>query len=161
MASLGSVIQNIFHDSDSNSQIRRYRGGRVAQTPITTKRYMEIPIDADVFELPLLAFNSFKNMHLTGKDSNMIVASLYSCGQTSSYKSFDSVIKDVLSTPFSNHLSKVQVAGSNNTYYATFGAVFDEAFEPLMMLSWLLERKADGKGVIKYHYKRPLLRLNP
>jgi hypothetical protein len=162
MASLDSVISAIFEDSNSNSQIRRqYFNRNTSNTPITVKKYMEIPINSDVFELPLFAFEDFKKMHQNKKIGDVIVASLYSCGQTSNYKSLDSIMKDVLSTYFDKHLCKVQVANSPNTYYTTFGAVFDENFTPLMMLSWIMERRINEEGVIKYRYKKPLLRLNP
>ena len=159
---LDSAIRSIFNDSNSNSMITRQNYGRSnTSAPTIAKKYMEIPISADVFELPLLAFNDFVKIHQQRKESNMIVAQLYSCGQTSTYKSMGSIMKDVLSTYFDRHLSKIEIAGTNNIYYATFGTVFDETLRPLMMLSWIMEKKADGEGAIKYHYKRPLLRLNP
>lgn len=161
MASLNSVIQAIFEDSNSNSQIRRQYCRSTSNTPITVKKYMEIPIGSDVFELPLFAFEDFKKMHQNEKVGDVIVASLYSCGQTSNYKSLDSIMKDVLSTYFNKRLCKVQIPNSPNVYYATFGAVFDENFTPLMMLSWIMERRVSEEGVIKYRYKKPLLRLNP
>lgn len=162
MASLDSVISAIFEDSNSNSQIRRqYYNRNTSNTPITVKKYMEIPIGSDVFELPLFAFEDFKRMHQDKKVGDVIVASLYSLGQTSNYKSLDSIMKDVLSTYFNKHLCKVQIPNSPNIYYATFGAVFDENFTPLMMLSWIMGRRVNEEGVIKYSYKKPLLRLNP
>ena len=162
MASLDSVISAIFKDSNSNSQIRRqYYNRSTSNTPITVTKYMEIPIGSDVFELPLFAFEDFKKMHQNKKIGDVIVASLYSCGQTSNYKSLDSIMKDVLSTYFDKHLCKVQIPSSPNVYYATFGAVFDENFTPLMMLSWIMEKRINEEGVIKYSYKKPLLRLNP
>lgn len=162
MASLDSVINDIFEDSNRYSQIRRQCYNRnTSNTPITVKKYMEIPIGSDVFELPLFAFEDFKKMHQNKKIGDVIVASLFSCGQTSSYKSLDAIMKDVLSTYFDRHLCKVQIPSSPNVYYATFGAVFDENFTPLMMLSWIMEREINEEGVIKYRYKKPLLRLNP
>lgn len=162
MASLNSVIYSIFEDSNRNSMIRRqYYNRSASNTPITVKKYMEIPIGSDVFELPLFAFNDFTKMHENNKIGDAIVASLYSCGQTSDYKSLDSIMKDTLSTYFDRHLCKVQVPNSTNVYYATFGAVFDENFTPLMMLSWIMERRVNEEGAIKYRYKQPLLRLNP
>lgn len=162
MASLDSVINDIFEDSNRYSQIRRQCYNRnTSNTPITVKKYMEIPIGSDVFELPLFAFEDFKKMHQNKKIGDVIVASLFSCGQTSNYKSLDAIMKDVLSTYFDRHLCKVQIPSSPNVYYATFGAVFDENFTPLMMLSWIMEREINEEGVIKYHYKKPLLRLNP
>ena len=162
MASLYSVINAIFEDSNRNSQIRmQYYNRNNSDTPITVKKYMEIPIGSDVFELPLFAFEDFKKMHQNKKMGDVMVASLYSCGQTSEYKSLDSIMKDVLSTYFDRHLCRVQISNSPNTYYATFGAVFDENLTPLMMLSWIMERGVSEEGVTKYRYKKPLLRLNP
>jgi hypothetical protein len=137
------------------------RQHRSLDNPITFEKYMEIPISSDVFELPLFAFEDFKKMHQDKKIGDVIVASLYSCGQTSNYKSLDSIMKDTLSTPFDKHLCRVLIPGSPAVYYATFGAVFDENFTPLMMLSWIMERRVHEDGVIKYSYKKPLLRLNP
>ena len=159
-SSLDSVIESIFQGSNSNSVIDRYRY-RETNTPITPQMYMEIPIDGESFELPLLAFEAFRQTLKSPIQYDTLAASVYSCGQTSSYKSLDAVMRDVLSTKFSRHLSKVLIAGSTNVYYATFGTVFDVNLKPLMMLSWLMEKKQDGDGRIKYHYKRPLLRLNP
>jgi len=161
MANLDIVIREIFSDDDSQSHISRQYCRKSNNTPITVKKYMEIPIGSDVFELPLLAFDGFKEMHQNRKEGDMIAASLYSCGLSSTYKSLDSIMKNVLSTPFNKHLCKVQIPNSTNTYYATFGAVFDENFTPLMMLSWIMERGVSEEGVIKYRYKKPLLRLNP
>lgn len=159
-SSLDSVIETIFQGSNSHSVIDRWRS-RETSAPITPKMYIEIPIDADSFELPLLAFEAFRNTLKSPIEYSTLVAQIYSCGKTSSYKSLDAVMRDVLSTKFSRHLCKVEIPSSTNIYYATFGAVFDSNLKPLMMLSWLMEKKQDGDGRIKYHYKRPLLRLNP
>lgn len=159
MASLSSVISLIFDDKEDNSVIARCWDRLAA--PTTATKYMEIPIGTDAFELPLLAFSGFRKMQAEKKEFDTIVARLYCCDQTSSYKSLDSVMKDVLSTHFDKHLSKVQVAGSTNVYYATFGAMLDKDFSPLMMLSWMMERKPDSNGVVKYHYVRPLMRISP
>lgn len=162
MASLDSVIKAIFQNDNIYSHAgRRHYIRNISNTPITVKKYMEIPIDSDVFELPLLAFEDFKKMHQNEKIGDVIVASLYSYGQTSDYKSLDSIMKDTLSTHFDRHLYKVQMPNSPNVYYTTFGAVFDENFTPLMTLSWIMERRVNKEGVVKYHYKKPLLRLNP
>lgn len=159
MASLDSVISSIFYGDCRNSMIRSQYRSMV--DPITFEKYMEIPISSDVFELPLFAFEDFKRMHRNEKIGDVIVASLYSCGQTSTYKSIDSIMKDTLSTYFDKRLCRIQVPNSTNVYYATFGAVFNENFTPLMMLSWIMERRVNEEGAIKYQYKKPLLRLNP
>ena len=162
MASLDLVINSIFNYSNSRSMItRQFYGQSNLSTHTTTTKHMEIPISSKTFELPLFAFEGFKRMNIEHRESSTIVASLYSCGLSSDYKSLDSIMKDVLSTRFDKHLCKIQIPNSPNVYYATFGAVFDENLTPLMMLSWIMERRAKENGVVKYHYKKPLLRLNP
>lgn len=162
MASLDYVITSIFNDNGSASQINRdYYGERVTSPAITTKKYMEIPIYMDVFELPLLAFSAFRNMMKYHMECDSLVAQIYSCGRTSNYKSLEAVMKDSLSTNLSKHLIKVEVPNTHRVYYSTFGAVFDHNLKPIMMLSWIMERKISELGQTKFCYKRPLLRLSP
>lgn len=158
---LEDVIESLFFDSSSNSQIDRRYWGLNNSIPTTMMRYMEVPLDKDVFELPLFAFSAFKEMHKANIEGDVLTAQLFSCGVSSSYKSLDAIMKDCLSTNFSRHLIQIQLSGTASIYYATFGAVFSEDFEPLMMLSWIMERKTDDEGKVVYHYKRPLLRLKP
>ena len=160
MASLSTVIKKLFDDSDSYSMIARMYS-RQEDPPVLPKRYMEIPVGTDTFELPLLAFTAFRQMLQRGYDGKALVAQLYSSGRMSHYKSLDAVMKDVLSTYLRLSLSKVKLTGVPDPYYATYGAVFDKDLMPLMMLSWVMERRTDGEGVTKYHYKRPLLRVSP
>lgn len=161
MSSLVDTIETIYQGG-SHSMINRMHTGRhVPSVPITTKLYMEIPIGSDVFELPLLAYSAFRDMLSHNRHCDTLVAQIYSCGLESSYKSLDSIMKDVLTAKPSLHLCKVRVPGSSNVYYSTYGTVFDSRLKPLMMLSWVFERKPDGNGRMKYHYKKPLLRLNP
>lgn len=163
MASLNSVIQNIYRNNDRLSRIARTYYRRRGNVPVTSRKYMEIPINSDVLEIPLFVLKDFIDIVQGDKDKDVIVAILYSYGQTSSYKSLDSVMKDVLSAPFrqDKRLFKVLVPGSSNIYYATFGAIFDEHFTPLMMMSWELERRVEEEGTNKYYFKKPLLRINP
>lgn len=160
-ASLESVIESIFYGNHSHSQLDRWNYRHNSITPTTSKVYMEIPINSDVFELPLLAYEAFLQTLKRHMECDTLTAQIFACNQSSSYKSLDAIMRDVLSTRFSRHLCEVMIPGSPNKYYATFGAVFDANLNPLMMLSWILEKKQDGEGRIKYHYKRPLLRLNP
>lgn len=159
--SLDAVINAIFQGGHRNSRIEMSYGRTLETTPVTSKKYMEIPISGDVIELPLLAFDAFRDIKKRSINSDVLVAQLYSCGTTSDYKSLDAIMRDTMSTNFNRHLMQVQIAGCPSTYYATYGAVFNDDLKPLMMLSWIMEKKADGDGRLKYHYKRPLLRINP
>ena len=150
------------YQGGSNSMINRMHAGRnTPSAPVTTKLYMEIPINSDVFELPLLAYSAFRDMLKDNRQYDTLVTQIYSCGLESNYKSLDAIMKDVLTAEPSLHLCRVRVPGSSNVYYSTYGTVFDSKLKPLMMLSWVFERKTDGNGKVKYHYRKPLLRLNP
>lgn len=160
MANLSSVIRSIFYTSYKYSAVAR-QWMRNPSYPSNVRKYLEIPIHSDVFELPLLAFQGFLNMLALEDTADVIAVNLRPCSQTSSYKSLESIMKDVLSTPLQEHMCKVQIEGCPNIYYTTFGAVFNEDLKPLMMLSWVMERKPDEDGTMKYYFKKPLLRLDP
>lgn len=155
MASLESTIESIFVNARGGSE---YYDLGSATTP---KKYIEIPIQDSTFELPIFAFRKFRNMADKGTQSDAIVAQLFSYGNTSHYRSLEAIMKEVLSSPFSNRLWKIEVPGSVNIYYGTAGAVFNEELKPIMMMSWLLERVKDEEGNTKYAYKRPIMRLHP
>ena len=156
MANLQTTIERIFED--------RCHGGNYygrQRAIATSKKYMEIPITSDTFELPILTLPAFKEMLDEKLDRELLVVQLYSYNNTSQYRSMDAIMKDVLSTEFGERLIKIEVPGSTNYYYGTIGAVFDKDFKPLMMMSWIMERERRDDNTIKYRYKKPLLRLNP
>lgn len=161
MASLSDTIESILLGSHNNSMITRLSYGRAASVPVTTKKYLEIPISGDVFELPVLAFAAFREMLKEQKECSALVAELYSCGTQSTYKTLDSIVKDVLSTKAFPHLNKIVIPDNPKVYYGTYGAIFDTDLKPLMMLSWIMERRTNAEGKTMYHYKKPLLRLHP
>lgn len=160
-ATLDSVINSIFQDSDSNSVLRRHSYRTTPNTRTTSALFMEIPINQDIIEVPAFAFDAFLDVNRQSLHTDMLVAELYSCGLSSGYKSLDAIMRDCLSTKFSKHLTKVSIFNAADTYYCTFGTIFNSNFKPLMMLSWILEKKSDGEDRIKYYYKRPILRINP
>lgn len=152
MLRLDSIIYNIFK---LNRGSNLYPG----ENRITSIKYMEIPVDSDVFEVPLFAFHKFCNMLDKGINANTIVAALYSCGAESSYKSIEAIMRNVLYATFDSHLSKIQIDGTSNIYYATMGAVFDKDLNPLMVMSWQMERQNDERE--PYSFKRPILHITP
>lgn len=152
MLRLDSIIYNIFK---LNRGSNLYPG----ENRITSIKYMEIPVDSDVFEVPLFAFHKFCKMLDKGINASTIVATLYSCGAESSYKSIEAIMRNVLYTTFDCHLSKIQIDGTSNIYYATMGAVFDKDLNPLMVMSWQMERQNDGR--VTYSFKRPILHITP
>jgi hypothetical protein len=152
MLRLDSIIYNIFK---LNRGSNLYPG----ENRITSIKYMEIPVDSDVFEVPLFAFHKFCNMLDKGINASTIVATLYSCGAESSYKSIEAIMRNVLYTTFDCHLSKILIDDTSNIYYATMGAVFDKDLNPLMVMSWQMERQNDERE--PYSFKRPILHITP
>lgn len=160
MASLESVINALYVNSSRYSTVKRFHYGH-SNSLCTSIKYIEIPVSGDSFEVPLFALDGFHRMVCAGDNCDTLVAPIYSCGYTSSYKSLEAVMKDALSTPLGNALIKVSVSGSPNPYYVTFGTVFDHELNPQMMLSWIIERTVNAEGNNIYGCKRALLRLDP
>ena len=156
MASLTSVIQSIYENSYSYS---RWNNGSNT-SPVTETRFMEIPISDSTFELPILAITAFGNMLNREEQSDTLVAEMYSTGYTSTYKSLEAIMKELLARPFYYHLSKISIQNTSDVYYSTFGAVFNAEMKPIMMLSWIMERmKTEGHDM--YSFMKPLLRIDP
>lgn len=137
MANLNCVINSIFDGSYRYSVIQRvYRYGNSIATdsPVTSTKFLDIPINTNNFELPLFMYWACLNA-LTGNTiPDIISARLVSYGLKSNYKTTESIMKDALSTSFEYKLIQVNVG--NTSYYVTYGAVFDKDFKPLMMLLW-------------------------
>jgi hypothetical protein len=152
MLRLDSIIYNIF-------KLNRGSSLWPGNNRTTSIKYMEIPVDSNVFEVPLFAFHKFCNMLDKGINASTIVAALYSCGAESSYKSIEAIMRNVLYTTFDFHLSKIQIDDTSNIYYATMGAVFDKDLNPLMVMSWQMERQNDERE--PYSFKRPILHITP
>lgn len=143
-------------------------------SPSITK-YLEIPINEDVFEVPLFAFLSFVNAVKDNKDTstNAIVTVLKCINYTSGYKTVDRCMRDVLYENYRNSkLVVVEAKKGDDTirYYGTHGAVFNDDFQPIAMCSWQIERywndikEIDGKvkgKVARYKFLKPILRISP
>lgn len=159
MASLPRTLSAILQDSHSYSKIYRYHNNN---NSVTTGKYLEIPVNKEEFEVPVFALDNFIKMLKLHTEADILVARLYSCGVQSTYKTFDSALKDVLSARFDDtRLCKILIPNSDKVYYGTFGAIFNAELQPLMMLSWIIGKEVDEGGNVKYSYKKPLLRLHP
>lgn len=138
-------------------------------------RYMDIPINQEVFEIPLLALDTFVDIvrnHTDGMTS-FIAVSLNAIGREPRYKTVDRFMRDVLLENYKNsRLIKLEVKQGSDTvlYYGTQGAVFDKEFNPIMICSYQIQRlertvevNAGEPDMIEYQYKllRPILRVDP
>jgi hypothetical protein len=130
------------------------------------KKYLEIPINEDVFEIPVFALNAFVILTTDNRDlyTNVVTAMLYTLNREPRYKSLDRYMRDIILEQFtSSRLVKCEVKqGTENIlYYATHGAVFDKHFNPMMMCSWLIKKIGQNDITRKYRFIKPILRINP
>ena len=134
--------------------------------PVSTKKYMEIPIEEDIFELPVFALSDFNELTRDNKDlsTEAITAMLFSLNKEPRYKSLDRYMRDIILEQFTHsRLVKCEVKQGTETilYYGTHGAVFDKYYNPMMMCLWQIERRWVNEKTRKYHFIKPILRINP
>ena len=127
--------------------------------------YLEVPINSHTFELPCFAQVSTDMTSLLNSDTEALTISLNTINRIPCFSTIGAYMKEVLMDRFKeNRLVKLITKNADNTkviYYATFGAIFDASFKPLLMCSWLVERdkRVDDKFCLK-HIK-PIVRIDP
>lgn len=130
--------------------------------------YMLIPVTGDNIEIPTMAMYSLptlENKILQKEPIDALVVNLNNSGGYSSFKSVSASIRDAFTVLYKNaHLRKLVTVGDpEKTYYGTYGAVFDENFKPIVMLSWELKKiyRNDEQDPFRYKFIRPILRVAP
>lgn len=164
MRSLSDVIESCFkdhcYDYDYSPEYAVHENNSL---------YMEVPIGKETFEIPLLAQYAFFNYDevMAREKTDKIVVELIHTGASSTYKTLDSKLRDALARSYRRlKLTKIaSVNGLDKTYYAACGAIFDENFLPIMMMSWQVERvrqeNQETGECPKYRFKRPIIRISP
>lgn len=162
-------LESIVNDIYSSYSLRplspwRYRGNR--GTIYSPTRYMEIPIDKNQIEVPVLALAEFfkEEDGNTGEPATSLVINMYDNGVMPSYKSLESIFKELSVIDYSlEKLVKVQIKPEEPIYYFSYGAIFNSNYVPIAMTSWILKRVQDdlNDGTYKYEIMRPLLRIDP
>ena len=130
--------------------------------------YMVIPITNDCIEIPTMVMYSLtaiENKIKKNESPDAIVVNLKNTGGFTIYKSLAAGIKDMFSSLYKNsYLRKLTTVGDpEKTYYGTYGAIFDENFKPIVMLSWEVRKiyRDDELRPYKYKFIRPILRVAP
>lgn len=130
--------------------------------------YMLIPVTGDNIEIPTMAIFSLptlENKILQKEPIDALVVNLNNNGGYSTFKSVSASIRDAFTVLYKNaYLRKLVTVGDpEKTYYGTYGAIFDENFKPVVMLSWELEKiyRDDELRPYKYKFIRPILRVAP
>ena len=130
--------------------------------------YMLIPVTGDSIEIPTMTMYSLptlENKILQKEPIDALVVNLNNNGGYSSFKSVSASIRDAFTTLYKNaHLRRLVTVGDpEKTYYGTYGAIFDENFKPIVMLSWELKKiyRDDEQDPFRYKFIRPILRVAP
>lgn len=130
--------------------------------------YMLIPVTGDNIEIPTMAMFSLptlENKILQKEPIDALVVNLNNNGGYSSFKSVSASIRDAFTVLYKNaHLRKLVTVGDpEKTYYGTYGAIFDENFKPIVMLSWELKKiyRDDEQDPFRYKFISPILRVAP
>lgn len=161
MEDLETTISYCFENSDSSN----YSPNRGIS--FTNKSsYMLIPVTGDNVEIPTMAMYSLYQVaeKITNKKPiDTIVINLENTGGYTTYKSVETCFRDAFRTSYQNtRLRKLITVGNpEKTYYGTYGAIFDETFKPIVMLSWELKKIYRDDGQFRYKFIRPILRVTP
>lgn len=130
--------------------------------------YMLTPVTGDNIEIPTMAMYSLptlENKILQKEPIDALVVNLNNNGGYSSFKSVSASIRDAFTVLYKNaHLRKLVTVGDpEKTYYGTYGAIFDENFKPIVMLSWKLKKiyRDDEQDPFRYKFISPILRVAP
>lgn len=130
--------------------------------------FMVVPVEGDRTEIPVMMLDKFSTMLNKNAVPDEFAVSLHSNGCSTTYKSFSKIMEVVLGEPFKKGLIRTKgVDGSKvNVYYATHGALFSDSFKPLMMCSWILEKRpCEAEGVTDadamWHFAKPIMRISP
>lgn len=124
---------------------------------------MTIPMKNTIIELPVLMLYELPKMPFI---PDAFVANLNYIGLADLYKTLSSNVKAALTARFSGkRLFKITLSDkSSNVYYGTFGAIFDENFHPIMMLSWKMYKIPIDKDIpdkVILRPVNPILRIHP
>lgn len=130
--------------------------------------YMLIPVTEDSIEIPTMTMYSLptlENKILQKEPIDALVVNLNNNGGYSLFKSVSASIRDAFTVLYKNaHLRKLVTVGDpEKTYYGTYGAIFDENFKPIVMLSWELKKiyRDDEQDPFRYKFISPILRVAP
>ena len=126
---------------------------------------MVIPVGLDTVEIPVFVLGDFA--YITGnsecKNTDAIVVNLMSFDVNSSYKSLDADIRNTLYSDYRGIELRKLLSTSNydHPYYITRGIIFNDRFQPVLMLSWQLEKTSKAEEDPVYTFSRPILRIHP
>ena len=147
-----------------NSCINRYTA---PNQDSTLSSQVTIPVSEDAFEIPAFVLcNSPVVRNIKKGFVDAVVANVSYYGFLSHYKSLNASfcynITNSLSDP---GLVKLPVKDGETDCYITHGAVFDHNLQPLLMLTWVLQKTAPSERNLSYKCSLqglyPIVRVAP
>lgn len=126
-----------------------------------------IPINKEEFEIPVFALDLFNSMlRDSSTDYNnldALVLQLLVGNRTCTYKSLDSRVRNILIKKYKiSHLWKlIKTEDPEITYYATSGAIFNQNYEPVMLMTWQMRKVHTEVSPQEFEFVRPILRVSP
>lgn len=141
-------------------------GGYTVSDADVKSKYMVIPTDKETFEVPVFALYAFdkENPNPNAVFDGIIIKLNY-VGVRNYYKTLDAAVRDRLTSAFScSRLTRLPLVGDpERAYYITQGAIFDEDFNPVMMLTWEICKKPRSNSIqaFDYMFVKPILRIIP
>lgn len=161
MNDLYGTLRYCYESYTGNWGSDTYQGSSISLT--NSFRSMVIPLSGNIVTVPSFALYAFSRFFDTSS-KDAIVVNLNHNNTSASFKSLDPAMRNMLKTDYSNkRLIKFPfLSKCPKPYYGTFGAIFDEDFNPVMMTMWKLEKlhKEEGKRLM-YVPIKPLLWVSP
>lgn len=153
MRNLPQVIDHVYRDCLWE------RSGLCNSDPIGKSLYMTIPLTDNHIEVPAFVAYSLQN----NLDKEAIIVTINHTGNVPPYKSLSCNIRYAIDLAYSPyHLIKITPDGED-PYYATFGAIFNKDYIPVMLMTWEMVKEPvqDLPHPFMYKLVRPVLRIAP
>lgn len=133
--------------------------------------FLTVPLSADEFLVPTFVLPSLKECSWGGNSAPDVAVHLNYIGGYSDYKSLDAAFRDSLQCSYEKtRLVRLPLSKpTDKPYYATWGAVFDNDYNPVMMTMWRLSKHHEviNKGTsfeslrVRVGFSQPILWISP
>lgn len=127
------------------------------------KVYMEIPLQGQSLEIPVLAISDIDYRLVNNTAPDMLIAEMEDMGYKTSYSSFDRIMKTCIKERWAK-AKLIKVIGKNkeeeHTYYVGKGIVCNEDFKPLMLCTWQLQGTPNNNKV-DWKFTNAIIRIDP
>lgn len=157
---------NIFSSLESNNNGSCLGKHLTLDSNNVFRRGLIIEVNSDEIEVPVIARGHFENIvsekmgHQNFLQDLRIILPLYDNSPRQERRTFDSIIRQLFSVPFSNKLQKV-ITNKGEVYYGGKGIIFNENYDPLLLCTLAARniQTEDGRNAMCYY--RPICHISP